>query len=65
MRAKDDFPWFWGWDENSPAIATDFGAPVPGAPPPGDSFDGNRWNDLHYTRAAKEAARARHSGGSS
>ena len=62
MRSKDDFPWFWGWDENSPALATDFGAPVPGAPPGGDSFDGNRWNDLHYTRAAKEAARARHRG---
>jgi hypothetical protein len=62
MRSKDDFPWFWGWDENSPAIATDFGAPVPGAPPPGDSFDGNRWNDLHYNRAAKEAARASHRG---
>jgi hypothetical protein len=63
MRSKDEFPWFWGWDENSPAMATDFGAPVPGAPPAGDSFDGNRWNDLHYTRAAKEAARARHTGG--
>ena len=62
MRSKDDFPWFWGWDENSPAMATDFGAPVPGAPLAGDSFDGNRWNDLHYTRAAKEAARARHRG---
>jgi hypothetical protein len=62
MRSKDDFPWFSGWDENSPAMATDFGAPVPGAPPAGDSFDGNRWNDLHYTRAAKEAARSRHRG---
>jgi hypothetical protein len=59
MRSKDDFPWFSGWDENSPAMATDFGAPVPGAPPAGASFDGNRWNDLHYTRAAKEAARTR------
>ena len=64
-RSKEEFPWFWGWDENSPAMATDFGAPVPGAPPAGDSFDGNRWNDLHYTRAAKEAARARHTGGES
>jgi hypothetical protein len=60
MRAKDDFPWFWGWDENDPTLATDFGAPIAGAPPARDSFDGNRWNDLHYTRAAKEAARARH-----
>jgi hypothetical protein len=62
MRSKDDFPWFSGWDENSPAMATDFGASVPGAPPAGDSFDGNRWNDLHYSRAAKEAARVRHAG---
>ena len=63
--SKDVFPWFWGWDEDNAAVATDFGAPVPGAPPASDSFDGNRWNDLHYTRAAKEAARSRHSGGSS
>ena len=62
MRSKDDFPWFWGWDENNAAMATDFGAPVQGAPPASDSFDGNRWNDLHYSRAAKEAARARRRG---
>jgi hypothetical protein len=62
MRSKEEFPWFWGWEENNPALATDFGAPVPSAPPAGDSFDGNRWNDLHYRRAAKEAARARHRG---
>jgi len=62
LCSKEDFPWFWGWAENSPPVATDFGAPVPGAPPAGDSFDGNRWNDLHYTRAAKEAARARNGG---
>jgi hypothetical protein len=62
LCSKEDFPWFWGWAENSPPVATDFGAPVPGAPPAGDSFDGNRWNDLHYSRAAKEAARAGHRG---
>jgi hypothetical protein len=62
LRSKEEFPWFWGWDENSPPMATDFGAQIPGAPSAGDSFDGNRWNDLHYTRAAKEAARARHRG---
>jgi len=62
MRSKDDFPWFWGWEENTPAMATDFGAPISGAPSAGGSFDGNRWNDLHYSRAAKEAARARHRG---
>ena len=59
LRSKEEFPWFWGWEENNPALATDFGAPVLSAPPAGDSFDGNRWNDLHYSRAAKEAASPR------
>ncbi len=62
MRSKEEFPWFWGWDENDHSLTKDFGAPIPGAPPAGESFDGNRWNDLHYTRAAKEAARARQRG---
>jgi hypothetical protein len=59
LRSKEEYPWFWGWVEKKPALATDFGAPFPDSPPAGDSFDGNRWNDLHYSRAAKEAARAR------
>ena len=46
-------------------LVTDFGAPISGAPPAGDSFDGNRWNDLHYTSAAKEATRTRHVGAQS
>jgi hypothetical protein len=46
-RPKEDFPWFWGWDET----AEDFVG--------SKNFDGNRWNDLHYTRASKEAARER------
>ena len=25
----------------------------------GEEFDGNRWNDMHYTNAVKRAARAR------
>ena len=62
MCSKEDFPWFWGWDETNASLATDFGAPISGTPSAGDSFNGNRWNDLHYTRAAKEAARARHRG---
>jgi len=62
MRAKEEFPWFWGWDETNHALDQDFGASIPGAPPAGDSFDGNRWNDLHYSRAAKEAARAKQRG---
>jgi hypothetical protein len=46
-RDKADYPWFWGWDEES----SDFiGAAT---------FDGNRWNDLHYSRAVKQAARDR------
>lgn len=47
QRSGQDFPWFWGWDETT----VDF--------PGGRTFDGNRWNDLHYSRAAKEVALAR------
>ncbi|MGH7592387.1 MAG: Eco57I restriction-modification methylase domain-containing protein [Gemmatimonadales bacterium] len=47
-RARRDFPWFWGWDEE----AADFKGS-------GD-FDGKRWNDLHYSNAVKIAARERH-----
>lgn len=50
-REKADYPWFWCWDES----AQDFAG--------GKEFDGNRWNDLHYTRAAKLAARERAKGG--
>ncbi len=51
VRAKDDFPWFWSWDE----AEQDFMG--------GDEFDGNRWNDCHYSRATKQAARERKSAG--
>jgi len=47
QRLREDFPWFWGWDERTPDF---LGTKV---------FDGNRWNDLHYTRAFKETARER------
>jgi hypothetical protein len=43
-RSKRDFPWFWSWDEE----AADFKG--------GPAFDGNRWNDLHYSNEIKEAA---------
>jgi hypothetical protein len=52
QRAREDFPWFWGWDPDSKDDQKDFGGR-------GKEPDGNRWNDLHYTRAFKEAARAR------
>jgi len=44
-RKREEFPWFWGWDEK----AVDF---------MGDTkFDGNRWNDCHYTNEMKRKAR--------
>jgi len=56
LRPRDDFPWFWSCpgggtiDERTDSLG-------------GDEFDGNRWNDLHYTNATKRAARARKTGG--
>ena len=52
LRPKVEFPWFWscpgaGMIEER----TDFSG--------GLKFDGNRWNDLHYTNACKKAARER------
>ena len=52
-RPKADFPWFWSWDET----AEDFAG--------GKKFDGNRWNDCHYTNAFKQAARERARGAGS
>lgn len=49
LRDRADYPWFWSWDGET----ADFAGGV--------AFDGNRWNDLHYSRKAKEAARARQS----
>ena len=51
LRPREDYPWFWGcpgdggWTER-----TDFAG--------GRDFDGNRWNNLHYTNAVKRAARS-------
>ncbi len=45
-RPKAEYPWFWGWDEKT----EDFMG--------GETFDGNRWNDCHYTNKVKQAARA-------
>ena len=47
-RDKTDYPWFWGWEEITPNFVG------------GTEFDGNRWNDLHYSRAVKQTARDRH-----
>jgi hypothetical protein len=45
QRPREEYPWFWSWDEK----AEDFMG--------GKSFDGNRWNDCHYTNKTKQAAR--------
>ncbi len=49
-RSKDDYPWFWGWDQKS----QDFTG--------GHKHDGNRWNGCHYTLCLKRAARETFSG---
>jgi len=44
-RPKEEYPWFWGWDEQT----VDFlGA---------KTFDGNRWNDCHYSNDLKQNIR--------
>ena len=51
-RPRDDFPWFWTCPgDGTTAQRTDFIAT------PDAHSDGNRWNDLHYTNKAKQAAR--------
>jgi hypothetical protein len=52
-RAKPEYPWLWGWDGQSPDFLG------------GSECDGNRWNDLHYSRSLKIAARERAKGGKS
>jgi hypothetical protein len=42
VRDKNDFPWFWGWDEGKQDFAG-----------VGKEPDGNRWNDCHYTNEFK------------
>jgi hypothetical protein len=44
-RPKAEYPWFWGWDEKTEDFAG------------GKTFDGNRWNDCHYSNRAKQQAR--------
>ena len=52
LRDRQDSPWFWSCPGTGRAEQrTDYAAD------PGATFDGNRWNDLHYTLAAKRAAR--------
>jgi hypothetical protein len=48
QRSKDEYPWFWGWDEKT----TDFTG--------GPEFKGERFNDCHYSLAVKRNAREAH-----
>lgn len=52
-RAKADYPWFWA--EDADVAKVDF--------PGGDEFKGRRYNDFHYTTAAKRRAREAGDGG--
>ena len=50
LRPREQYPWFWGCPgDGTRSERTDF--------PGGPDYDGNRWNDLHYTNATKRAAR--------
>ena len=49
FRERDDYPWFWAEDHNVETV--DF--------PGGEGFKGRRYNDFHFTRAFKQAARDR------
>lgn len=48
-RDKEDYPWFWA--EEHDVSTEDFAG--------GQKFQGRRFNDFHYTRAFKQAARDR------
>jgi len=55
LRPREDYPWFWNCPgDGTLAERTDFLG--------GAEFDGNRWNDLHYTKTVKRAARHRAAG---
>ncbi len=42
---KEDYPWFWDWD----GASVDFVGRA--------EYDGNRWNDMHYSISFKQFAR--------
>lgn len=52
LRPRDHYPWFRSCPgDGALAERTDFAG--------GFDFDGNRWNDLHYTNAVRREARLR------
>ncbi len=46
VRPKNEYPWFWGWDDKTPDFAG-----------VGKEPDGNRWNECRYSKQAKQLAR--------
>jgi hypothetical protein len=54
---REDFPWMWG----ATGDETDFMGRQPTSRGDG-GFDGKRWNGMHYTLGAKQAARQRRAG---
>jgi hypothetical protein len=50
LRPRADFPWFWSFPGDAKETPMDFGG--------GGVFDGVRWNNVHYSRKAKDRARA-------
>ena len=51
LRPREEHPWFWSCPgAGTLAERTDFMG--------GEEFDGNRWNNLHYTNAVRRAALA-------
>ena len=59
-KSPEDFPWFWGCPGGgSEAERTDFRAAAEA------EFDGNRWNNLYYSRALKYRAREKYQRGES
>lgn len=52
IRPRDEYPWFWSCaGDGTLQERTDFRG--------GATFDGSRWNDLHYTTRVRRAARER------
>ena len=60
LRPKGDFPWFWGASGDSQKDSMEKRKDYTPDKAAGAKFDGNRWNDLHYPRAVKQAARDVH-----
>lgn len=55
LRPKAEFPWFWGCDpETNTTHINDYMG--------GREFTGERWNELHYSLATKQAVRTPNDG---